>query len=200
MSDWKQYSALVAYRQGAQSACLESTSLCIRELPPSGKLLLQARGTPDAIGRAVYPVLGIDLPARPNTSVNGNPAVLWMGPRKWLIILDSAKSREMKKQLETALSEMPFLVSDLSDARTGIEVSGAQARAVLARVCALDLDARVFRPGQCAQSLLARVPLLLHQVDQAPTYHLYVDRSLATYAWEWLGDAADEFISQSAAT
>ena len=200
MSDWTQNSALDAYRQGAQMAYLESAGLCIRELPFSGKLLLQARSNPEAIGQAVYPVLGFDLPVRPNTSVTGNPAVLWMGPRKWLIILDSRNSREMKEQLETALSGMPCLVSDLSDARVGIEVSGAHARTVLGRVCALDLDSCSFRPGLCAQSLFARVPLLLHQVDEAPTYHLYLDRSLATYAWEWLSDAAGEFISKSAVT
>ena len=200
MSDWTQNSALDAYRQGAQKACLESPGLCISELPPSAKLLLQARGNPEAIGRAVNPVLGFDLPARPNTSVTGNPAALWLGPRKWLIILDSPNGRELQQQLETAMFGTPSLVSDLSDARAGIEVSGTQARTVLARVCALDLDARFFGPGQCAQSLLARVPLLLHQVDQAQTYHLYVDRSLAAYAWEWLSDAAGEFISQSAVT
>jgi len=200
MSDWTQNSALDAHRQGAQKARLESSGLCIRELPPSAKLLLQARGNPEAIGRAVYPVLGFDLPARPNTSVTGNPAVLWMGPRKWLIILDSPNGRELQHQLETAMFGIPNLVSDLSDARVGIEASGAMARTVLARVCALDLDSCSFGPGQCAQSLLARVPLLLHQVDEAPTYHLYLDRSLATYAWEWLSDAAGEFISQSAVT
>jgi len=183
MSDWTQNSALDAYRQGEQKACLERSGLCI-----------------ETIAQAVYPVFGFDLPARPNSSVTGNPAALWLGPRKWLIILDSPNGRELQQQLETALSGMPCLVSDLSDARTGIEVSGAQARTVLARVCALDLDSCSFGPGQCAQSLLARVPLLLHQLDQAPTYHLYVDRSLAAYAWEWLSDASDEFTSQSAVT
>ncbi len=200
MSDWTQNSALDAHRQGAQKARLESSGLCIRELPPSAKLLLQTRSNPEAIGRAVYPVLGFDLPATPNTSVTGNPAVLWMGPRKWLIILDSPNGRELQHQLETAMFGIPNLVSDLSDARVGIEASGAMARTVLARVCALDLDSCSFGPGQCAQSLLARVPLLLHQVDEAPTYHLYVDRSLAAYAWEWLSDAAGEFISQSGVT
>jgi sarcosine oxidase subunit gamma len=200
MSDWTQNSALDAYRQEEQKACLERSGLCIRELPPSAKLLLQARSNHETIAQAVYPVFGFDLPATPNSSVTGNPAALWLGPRKWLIILDSPNGRELQQQLETALSGMPCLVSDLSDARTGIEVSGAQARTVLARVCALDLDSCSFGPGQCAQSLLARVPLLLHQLDQAPTYHLYVDRSLAAYAWEWLSDASDEFTSQSAVT
>lgn len=116
--------------------------------------------------------------------------MLWMGPKKWLIIQKLSPGRALHQQLEVALSGTPCLVSDLSDARCGIEVSGAQARTVLARICALDLDARSFQPGQCAQSLLARVPVLIHQIDELPTYHLYVDRSLVTYAWDWLCDAA----------
>ncbi len=87
------------------------------------------------------------------------------------------------------------MISDVSDSRTGIEVSGVHARALLSRVCALDLDTTSFVPGQCAQTLLVRVPLLLHQLDDRPTFHLYVDRSVARYAWEWLTDAANEFTS-----
>ena len=108
-----------------------------------------------------------------------------------------ANNRETRKQLQTALSGIPCLVSEVSDSRTGIEVSGAQARALLAKICALDLDVRSFRPGQCAQSLLVRVPLLLHQVDGQPAFHLYVDRSVARYAWDWLSDAATEFVTAS---
>lgn len=194
MSDWKQASALDAYSKGSQPACLESPQLCIRELPPGGKLMLQARGDLEAIGRAVHPVLELDLPREPNTAVAGEFALLWMGPRKWLIILDAAKVPELKPQLEMALSGIPSLVSDLSDARAGIEVSGTEARTVLGRVCALDLDSGSFQPGQCAQSLLVRIPLLLHRPEQQPGFHLYVDRSLASYAWDWLTDAAKEFI------
>jgi sarcosine oxidase subunit gamma len=194
MSDWKHASALDVYRKESRLACLESPELCIRELPPGGKLLIQARGDPEAIGQAVYPLLGLDLPHEPNTSVAGDFALLWMGPRKWLIILDAAQRRELQLQLEMALSGIPSLISDLSDARVGIEVCGKHARTVLARVCALDLDSCSFGPGQCAQSMLVRIPLLLHRPDGQPVFHLYVDRSLASYAWDWLTDAAHEFI------
>jgi len=188
------------------------TGLCIRELPFSGKLLLQARGNFDAISQAVSPVIGRDLPISPNTSspntITANSGskpsstspgntVLWLGPRKWLIILESGNTRETHKQLETALSGIPSLVSEVSDSRTGIEVSGLQARSLLAKVCALDLDDRSFGPGQCAQSLLIRVLLLLYQADGQPTFHLYVDRSVARYAWDWLSDAAVEFVTNT---
>ena len=179
------------------------SGLCIRALPFSGKLLLQARGNIDAIGRAVSPVIGQELPilpntVLPNTGTNPGNSVLWLGPRKWLIILEQGNTRETHKRLETALTGIPCLVSEVSDSRTGIAVSGVQARALLAKICALDLDDQSFGPGHCAQTLLVRVPLLLCQVDEQPAFHLYVDRSVARYAWDWLSDAADEFITESA--
>jgi len=195
MNNWIQNSALHACRTDAQNARLDGAGLCLRELPIDGKLLLQARGNIDAIRQAVSGVIGQDLPITPNTSTNSGNTVLWLGPRKWLIVLDPRHSREIRRQLESALSGIPCLVAEVSDARTGIEVSGAHARAVLARICALDLDAHSFGPGQCAQSLLVRVPLLLYQVDEQPVFHLYVDRSVARYAWDWLTDAAAEFAS-----
>jgi sarcosine oxidase subunit gamma len=208
MNKWKQSSTLHAFRKGGQEAFVAGSGLCIRELPFSGKLLLQARGNIDAIRQAVSPVIGLDLPIAPNTStrhsgllansIDSVNTVLWLGPRKWLIILEPENTRETQKQLETVLSGIPCLVSDVSDSRTGIEVIGVKARALLAKICALNLDDPSFGPGQCAQSLLVRVPLLLCQVDEQPAFHLYVDRSVARYAWDWLSDAADEFINESA--
>jgi heterotetrameric sarcosine oxidase gamma subunit len=212
MNNWKQSSALHACRKGSQEAFVAGPGLCIRELPFSGKLLLQARGNFDAISQAVSPVIGRDLPISPNTSspniltansgstpssTNHGNTVLWLGPRKCLIILESGNTRATHKQLETALSGIPSLVSEVSDSRTGIEISGVQARSLLAKICALDLDDRSFGPGQSAPSLLIRVPLLLYQADGQPTFHLYVDRSVARYAWDWLSDAAVEFVTNT---
>jgi sarcosine oxidase subunit gamma len=172
----------------------------LRELPHSGKLLLQARGDFGAIQQAVSGVLGQDLPVTANHSSISKNTVLWLAPRKWLIIFEHSDIAAVQRQLEEALTGMPCLVSEVSDARFGIEVSGVQARKLLAKVCALDLDPRSFCVGDCAQSQLVRVPLLIYQVDDRPTFHLFVDRSLARYAWDWLSDAAEEFTTLAGST
>ena len=199
-TNWVRTSALHACREGNHEVCLEGTDLRIRELPFSGKLLLQARGHIDDIRQSVSAITGQELPVNPNTcspatGTNADTTLLWLAPEKWLIILNPIKLRDIQQQLKMALADIPSLISDVSDARTGIEVSGNLARVLLAKVCALDLAAASFGPGRCAQSLLVRVPLLLHQVDDRPTFHLYVDRSVARYAWDWLSDATGEFIN-----
>jgi len=204
MTNWQRTSVLQTCHAGAQKAHAGTTGLCIRELPFSGKLLLQARGQIDHIRRAVSEIIGSELPIKPNTcspvdDTHPGAALLWLGPEKWLIISNLDRLGEIQRQLKTALSTIPKLLSDVSDARTGIEVSGTLARVLMAKLCALDLDSGSFGPGLCAQTLLVRVPLLVHQVDETPTYHLYVDRSVARYAWDWLSDAAGEFINSETA-
>jgi sarcosine oxidase gamma subunit len=34
--------------------------------------------------------------------------------------------------------------------------------------------------------------MLLHQLDDGPCYDIYIHRSFAVYAWNWLSDAARE--------
>jgi sarcosine oxidase subunit gamma len=84
-------------------------------------------------------------------------------------------------------------VVDVSDSRAVITLSGPRALDVLAKGCPLDLHPRVFSPGRCAQSLLAKAHVLLHRVDDAPTFEIYVHRSFADYLWTWLEDAAAEY-------
>ena len=62
-------------------------------------------------------------------------------------------------------------------------------RIALAAGCALDLHPRMFRAGCCAQTLLAKVPVILDQLDGSPTFHVLVRASFAAYLADWLVDA-----------
>jgi hypothetical protein len=35
--------------------------------------------------------------------------------------------------------------------------------------------------------------MLLHQINEIPTYEVFVNRSVSDYAWRWLEDAALEY-------
>ncbi|MFC0432856.1 sarcosine oxidase subunit gamma [Kutzneria buriramensis] len=125
-------------------------------------------------------LLGTPLPVVPNT---GSEAVLWLGPDEWLVFGAS------EDQLRTALGDTPGSVVDVSANRVVYELSGPDARDVLEQGCAIDLHPRAFGPGRCAQTMLARANVILHQVDAAPTYRLLVRPSFAGYLTSWLRDA-----------
>jgi sarcosine oxidase subunit gamma len=84
-------------------------------------------------------------------------------------------------------------VVNTTDARTTIRIHGTHARDILMKGCPLDLHPREFGPGQCAQTIVAKADVLIHQRDDVPTYDIYVLCSFARYLWDWLVDAAKEF-------
>jgi sarcosine oxidase subunit gamma len=84
-------------------------------------------------------------------------------------------------------------VTDVSSGQTVIAIDGEYARDLLAKGCTLDLHPRVFGPGACAQTLLAKAPVLICQRRDATRFELIVRRSFADYLWRWLEEAAKEF-------
>lgn len=149
------------------------------------------RGSGDrAFVEAVEAALGTPPPLEPNrVSERGRIRVLWLGPDEWLVVTPAGKEEALKKKLLEKLQGQVAAVTDVSEARAVIGLGGAKAREALAHGCSLELHPRVFQPGHCAQTLLARVPIILDQRDAAPSYDIYVQRSLAEYLWGWLEDA-----------
>jgi len=144
--------------------------------------------------RRVAGVLGLEPPLDANTVAgDGERRVLWLGPDEWLAVCAEGQGAWSQRALEQALEGEHSLVSDVSHSRVIFGLEGPHAREVLMKGCSLDLDPVAFAPGRCAQSVLARAHMLLHQVGDAPGYHVYVHRSFADYAFAWLEDAAAEY-------
>lgn len=164
------------------------------ERPFRGQLVLRGDCTDNAFRDAVQQALGVTLPVEPNSVTNVDQvSVIWLGPDEWLVVVPDGHEQAIEQELREALAGIHFAVTDVGDSRAVIGISGPHARDVLKKGCSVDLHPRVFGPGQCAQTALARCHMLLHQIDQAPTYDIYVHRSFADYIWCWLEDAAQEY-------
>jgi sarcosine oxidase, subunit gamma len=152
------------------------------------------RVAPESVAaRAVAGVLGAPLPVTPNTtSASGDVEVLWMGPDEWLVTAPAGFDR-LVEALERAIGEEHATVVDVSAQRTAIDVAGADARDLLLKGCALDLDPRAFGVGRCAQTLLARAQVVLVPRSDEPAYRVFVRASFAEYLAEWVLDAAAEY-------
>lgn len=167
-------------------------SLC--ERPFRGQLALRGDCQDPAFVKGVQQALGVNVPAESNTvSKKKGVSALWLGPDEWLIVLPDGRDEAATEKLRKALSGQHVAVSNVSDSRIIIGMSGPYARDVLMKGCSIDLHPRAFGPGQCAQTGLARCHMLLHQLDKVPTYDVYVHRSFADYVWRWLTDAAAEY-------
>ena len=159
-----------------------------------GKINLRADPANGAAMAAVRSEIGFDLPTAPNTAASaGGICALWLGPDEWLVTTLGREDATLLARLSGGLAGYHAAAVDVGDARTVIALRGARARDVLAKGCGLDLHPRVFEPGRCAQTGLARAGVLIHQTGAEPAYDIYVDRSFAEYLWTWLEDAAAEF-------
>ena len=85
----------------------------------------------------------------------------------------------------------------MGEGRTVIRLAGSNARDLLSKGCPLDLHPRVFGPGQCAQTLLARSDMILHCLrptsSKSDVFDIYIVRSFAEYTWTWIEDAGQEY-------
>ena len=152
--------------------------------------LLDLRGDPAnaEFTASAQSALGCALPLAPNTSARGPHCdILWLGPDEWLLV--SSRVASIGETLPIAGG----CLTDVSHGRTALTISGAHSRELLAKDCSLDLDARTFLPGHCAQSSLAHVGVLLHLPHAGGEFHLYCARSYAKYLWHSLAEGAREY-------
>jgi sarcosine oxidase subunit gamma len=149
----------------------------------------------DTLGR-IATVLGFPLPVEPNTvttSADGSRRAAWLGPDEWLVLGEPGSADGLEAALSSALADATGAggaVVDVSAGRTTISLAGPRARALLEHGCSLDIDPRVFGPGRCAQTLLARANIVLVAISDAPDYWILVRPSLAAYVVTWIADAA----------
>ena len=143
---------------------------------------------------------GVPLPLEPNRVASMRMLrTLWLGPDEWLVTSPRDTAPDLMGRITRALAGRQAMVSDLSSSRAVIEIAGRQSRALLEKGCGLDLHPRAFGPGHCAQTLFARLPVIIDQLSAAPAYRLFVRRSAARWLVDWLIDAAAEFAVASSA-
>ncbi|MGH2672615.1 MAG: sarcosine oxidase subunit gamma [Actinomycetota bacterium] len=132
------------------------------------------------------------VPLEPNTWVGWvGRDVLWLGPDEWLV-LDGTETTEpggLVAELRTLLSGTHHSVVDVSANRSVLELTGDDRHELLPMGCGLDLHPRSWRDGMCAQTLLAKVPVILQ--ERMDSTRLIVRASFADYLVDWLLHLAD---------
>jgi sarcosine oxidase, subunit gamma len=130
------------------------------------------------------------LPLEPNTWVpNGDREVLWLGPDEWLVVGPSGREDSIWNELERALGGLHHSVVDVSAARAILELDAPGRLDLLSHGCGIDLHPRSWRDGMCAQTLLARLPVII-QEREAST-RVFVRPSYANHLVDWFVHIVD---------
>lgn len=148
------------------------------------------RGKVPAVAEAVNSAYGVELPMTARRVAEGDLAIVWAGPEKWLALAQG--KGDLAASLAATLAGMAA-VSDQGDGRCVLAVSGPRARDVLAKGLPIDLHPRVFRPGDTALTRAAHIDLQIWQLDDVPAYEIAVLRSFGRSFWRWLAASAAEY-------
>jgi sarcosine oxidase subunit gamma len=166
----------------------------IEEKPFLGFINLRGRSNNTGFQAATLKVLGCEPPNAPNTVIDsGDYRIYWLGPDEWLIMTAAGQQEELKAKLHKALAGVFSSVVDNSSGLTTLHITGDNAAALLATDCPLDLHAREFKVGQCAQTRLAKAGMTLSPLANETGFEVIIRRSFADYLLLWLQDAAVAF-------
>ena len=168
----------------------DNASISIREISERGMIDLRGSTTDKKFMAAVKSVLELDLPKAPRTSTTwGDIHVLWLSTDQWLILCARSKAVAMLADLRKAVANIHSLAVDVSDMRVVIRLEGEGVRETLMKGSSLDLISSDYKPGTVRRMRFAEIAALIHVVEEN-VIDLYVFRSYADYAWEFLLKAA----------
>ena len=132
-----------------------------------------------ATAKALSKALGVEASTAPGVcNAKDNTQVTWNGPNQWMVISEGDDADSLLATIKKAVGEKAAVV-DQSHGRVGLRLSGENARYVMQKICAIDLHERSFSAGSSAQTMVAHIGALVIQVDDQPSYDMFVNRSFA---------------------
>jgi sarcosine oxidase subunit gamma len=154
--------------------------------------LIVGAGGEAALAQAVKARFGLDLPMTPAATQSAAHALLWAGPGQWLLI---AGTRAGFDEDIRALSGFAA-VSEQSDGKAVLRLSGSKIREALAKGCKVDLHPSAFPVDAVALTSIAYIGVHLRRAADGPdgaVFDIMVARSMAGSFWSWLSASAAEF-------
>ena len=137
-------------------------------------------------------ILNSILPIKPNTyNKSDSSNIFWLGPNEWLIT--NNKEKDLFIQLRNELGDLEASLTDVSDNRTVIRISGYKIFKLLSKFLVLDLDKNLSNESSCAQTLFVKVPILIvrnFKENETPEIDIYTNRSHANYIYNLIIDGA----------
>ena len=113
-----------------------------------------------------------------------------MGPNEWLVVDEIKKeSNELLIKLQNINNKNESSVTDVSENRTVLRISGDKLFILLSKFLVLDLDKNLINKSSVCQTLFVKVPIIITLNDKNVT-DIFVNRSHANYIYKLLVDGA----------
>jgi methylglutamate dehydrogenase subunit D len=153
--------------------------------------VIAKRNKLEGLKTAVSTTYGVALPDGPRRLAAGLFAFAGVGPDQWLASAEGAEAAGFASRLRGRIG-LFAAVTDQSDARLVLQLSGARVREVLAKGVPVDLHPKAFKLGDVANTVVAHIGVQIEMLDAAPMFQLTTPRSTAGSFWSWLTASAAE--------
>jgi sarcosine oxidase subunit gamma len=150
------------------------------------------KGKAEALAAAVRAAYGTGLPSDSTVATGPTVAFMGMAPGQCFAVSETLANGALADDLTAKLAGLAS-ITDQSDGRAVVRISGLRARDVLAKGLPIDLHPGVFRAGSAATSTIGHMGVQVWQVDDVPTYDIAVFRGFAGSFLRWITSSAAEF-------
>lgn len=192
-TSWAPRGAWAGIAQAGTMGAAGSPGVTARALDGFGlATLIAAPAATATLSAFVEDRLGLALPTAPRIVSGTSHDAVWSGPGQWLL---RAASRDGFAQLLAELS-VYAAVSEQSEARAGLRLSGPRVREALSKGVMLDLHPAAFAVGDAALTSIAHIGVQLWRLADGPqgaVFEIMVARSMAGSFWSWFDASAAEF-------
>jgi sarcosine oxidase subunit gamma len=184
--------ALVAGRLGAAGG---AAGVTLKEVRDTSLVQVMARrGQAAATAKAAKKLFGVEPPSTPKAVTGKTATLVWSGADQFLAFAPRSDDAFYPK-LSEAFAGVASL-SDQSDGRCVMRISGPRARDALAKFCSLDLHDSVFPVGAAASTAIDHTNASIwRSADEAgeAVYNILVFTSFSDSLWHTIADASLEY-------
>jgi len=167
---------------------VESHGIKIKELPYVKKINLRIDPNNKVSLSSVTKILGTLLPIKSNTyNKFGKVKTIWLGPNEWLVV--NEEENDIFTKLKNEIGDKNGSVTDVSENRTIIRISGEKIYTLLSKFLTLNLEQNLSHHSSCVQTLFVKVPILIiNNNDNTNEFDIFINRSHANYVFKLLLD------------
>ncbi|MBZ9707337.1 sarcosine oxidase subunit gamma [Mesorhizobium sp. ESP7-2] len=156
--------------------------------------VMARRGKAADMASAAKAHFGVAVPETPKTAGATEATLIWSGPDQFFVL--SKGGRHQVASLSPAFAASASL-SDQSHARLLIRISGAKARALLAKLSSIDLYPATFPVGAAAATSMDHTSVTLWRGNDAPdgqaVFNVLVFATFAESLWHTMLDSGAEY-------
>jgi sarcosine oxidase subunit gamma len=156
--------------------------------------VMARRGKAAEMAKAAKSRFGVAAPETPKAVGGADATLIWSGPDQFFVL--SKDGKHAAGALTQAFAASASL-SDQSHARVLISISGAKARAMLAKLSSIDLHPDAFAVGAAAATSMDHTSVTLwrgnDRADGQAVFNVMVFATFAESLWHTMLDSAAEY-------